>query len=428
MKTSVDAVSGVEKKITVEIPADEVSRRIDEELAELRKVVPIKGFRKGKAPMDMVKRMFRTSVEAEVAERMVKESLSEVVKDKDIRILSMGAIDGGKLVAGEDFVFSATIEVVPDVEAKDYKGIPVVREPVKVTEEDVAAAVERLRTPYARFLPDEGRKAHLGDLVEFGFKAAAGDETVDANEDVSIVLANGIPFGTEFEEKMSGVGAGDTRSFEIAFPPTHPVPKYAGKTVAFEVNVRGVKERKLPDLDDEFAKQFGDVSGLDDLRQKMRLRLEAEAAERVRRAVDEQIRKALAERNVFDVPATLVKQQTLSMIRDTVEHMGSQGVDLKKMKLDVDKMSERLAPNAERTVRVGLVLDAVARQENLDVPYAEIETEMNNLAEQSGMSLEKVREAYGSEEQLDALRNRLLERKVMNFLAENAEVKEEVAE
>ncbi len=428
MKTNVDAVSGVEKKIRVEVPADEVSRRIEEEFVELRKMVPLKGFRKGKAPMDMVKRMFRDSVRAEVSERLVKESLTDAIKEKDLKVLSMGEVDGGELVEGEDFVFSATVEVVPEVEARDYKGIPVYMEMVNVTDEDVAAAIERLRTPYAQFLPEEGRKTRIGDLVEFGFTATSGGETVDSNDSVSIVLANGIPFGQEFEQKMLGAGAGDARSFEITFPVQHPVPKYAGKTVAFEVKVSGVRERRLPELDDEFAKQFGDVSGLDDLRVKMRERLVAEAEDKARRGADEFLRKGLAERNVFDVPATLVKRQTAAMIRDTVERMGTQGMDLKKMKLDVDKMSERLAPSAERMVRVGLLIDAVSRQENLDVPFSEIDAEMKRMAETAGMELEKIRETFSSEEQLDSLRDRLLERKVMNYLLENAEMKEGVPE
>ena len=428
MKTSVDAVSGVEKKIRVEIPAEEVSRRIEEEFVELRKAVPLRGFRKGKAPMDMVKRLFRDSVRAELSERLVKESLSDAIKEKDLKVLSMGGVDGGTLVEGKDFVFSATLEVVPDVEAKDYKGIPVFMEKVNVSDEDVAKAIERLRTPYARFLPEEGRKAQTGDLAEFGFTAMSAGETVDRSDSVSIVLANGIPFGAEFEQKLIGVAAGDTRSFGITFPAEHPVPKYAGKTVAFEVKVTGVRERKLPDLDDAFARQFGDVAGLDDLRVKMRERLVAEAADRARRGAEEMLRKGLAERNVFDVPSTLVKRQTVAMIRDTVERMGSQGLDLKKMKLDVDKMSERLAPGAERMVRVGLLIDAVARQENLDVAFSEIDGEMKRMAEAAGTELEKIRETYGSEEQLDSLRDRLLERKVMNFLFENADVKEGVPE
>jgi len=401
-----------------------VGRRIEQEFTELRRRIPVRGFRKGKAPMEMVKRMFRDSVEAEVSEHLVKESLTEVVKEKDLKILSLPGVEGAKVVPGKDFVFSATVEVVPDVEAKDYKGIPVYKEKVNVTDEDVAAAIERLRTPYASFMPEEGRKARIGDLAEFGFTATAGGETVDSNDNVSIVLSNGIPFGKEFEEKMLGVGTGDTRAFEIAFPAEHPVPKYAGKTVAFEVKVSNVRERRLPDLDDGFARQFGDVADLNDLRVKMRQRLVAEAESRSLRGAEELLRKGLAERNVFDVPATLVKRQTMAMIRDTVERMGSQGVDLKKMNLDVDKMSARLAPGSERMVRVGLLIDAIARQENLEVAFSEIDAEMKAMAETQGMEYEKIRETYSSEERMDALRDRLLERKVLEFLMENAEVTE----
>jgi len=427
MKTNIDAVSGIEKKITVEIPSEDVSRRIAEQYSEIRREVPLKGFRKGKAPLDMVKRLFKESVESDLAERLVKESLSDVVKEKDIKILSMGEVDAGKAIEGNDFRYTVTVEVVPEVEAKDYKGIPVVKEKPKVTDEDVAAAVERLRTPYARFQPEEGRKAERGDLAEFSFKATSGDETVDENEKVTIVLSNGIPFGQEFEEKMMGVGAGDERTFEVAFPATHPVPKYAGKSVHFEVKVGTVRERKLPELDDAFAKQFG-AESVEDLRKRMRERLESEAEGKIRQTVDEELRKKLNERNPFDVPPTLVQRQTLAMIQNTIEHMESSGVDLKKTKLNFDEMSDRLKFSAERSVRVGLIIDAIARQENLDVPYPEIEAEMKRMAQLEGTDYEKVRESYSSEEKMDSLRDRLLERKVMNFLLENAEVKEEVAE
>ncbi len=428
MKTSIDAVSGVEKKITVEISAEEVDKRIEEQFAEIRRDVPLKGFRKGKAPIDMVRRFFRESVEKDLSDRIVRETLSDVVKEKDIKILSLGDVEAGKVASGEGFTFSVKVEVVPEVEAKDYKGIPAGMGKAKVTDEDVAAAIERLRTPYARFQPEEGRKAERGDLAEFSFMAVSDGVTVDENEKTSIVLSNGIPFGQEFEEKMLGIGAGDERSFRIEFPAAHPVSKYAGKTVDFEVKVFTVRERKLPALDDEFARQFGAPGGLDDLRAKMREKLEKEAESKSRHAAEEEIRRVLAERNPIEVPPTLVKRQTMSMIGSTIEHMESSGVNLKKTKLDFDEMHDRLKFSAERNVRVGLLIDAIARQESLDVPYSEIEAEMKRMAEFEGQPFEDVREKYSSEERMDSLRDRLMERKVMNFLVENAEVKEEVAE
>ncbi|MBI5906079.1 MAG: trigger factor [Deltaproteobacteria bacterium] len=424
MKTSVDVVSGVERKINVEIPADEVSRRVEEEFVELRKVVPLKGFRKGKAPLDMVKRLFRESVEAEVSERLMKEALADVVKEKELKVLSMGGVDGAKLVPGRDFVFSATVEVIPEVTAASYKGIPVTREKVEISEGDVDAAVERLRESLAQFHAIEGRGAAEGDLAEFSFTATSGGVRVDGNESASVVLSGGVPFGADFERAMLGVVPGDSRSFEVAYPAEHSNPKLAGKKVVFDVRVAGVKEKRLPALDEEFAKNFGDVSGLDDLKNRMRDRLRAEAEERSRQRAEEDLRKGLVERNAFDVPATLVKRQTMAMMQDTFQRLASQGLDLKKMNLDVDKMSERFAPNAERMVRVSLLIDAIAKAEGMDVPFSEIDAEMKAMAEGGGMEYEKVRELYGSEERLDSLRDRLLERKVMAFLLSNADSKE----
>jgi len=374
--------------------------------------------------MEMVKRMFRDSVEAEVSERLVKESLSEVVKEKDLKVLSLPGVDGGKISPGRDFVFSATVEVVPEVEPVDYKGIPVVREKVNVTDEDVSAAVERLRESFAQFHPVEGRGATGSDLVEFGFTAVTGGETVEKSDATAVVLTGGLPYGEEFERRMLGAEPGTTRAFEIAYPADFRNPKYAGRTVAFEVKVSAVREKRLPEMDEAFAKQFGDVTGLDDLKKNIRERLVAEGEERSRHAAEEGLRKALAERNPFVVPATLIKRQTIAMMQDTVRRLASQGVDLKKMNMDVDKMSERFAPNAERMVRVSLLLDAIARKENIDTSFSEIEAEMKAMAAAEGIEYEKVREMYGSEERMDALRDRLLERKVIGFLMENANVKE----
>jgi trigger factor len=302
MKTSIDAVSSVETKITVEIPAAEVDQRSEEQFAEIRREVPLKGFRRGKAPIDMVRRMFKESVEKDLSDRIARETLADVVKEKDIKILSLGKVDAGKVASGEPFTFSVVVEVVPEVEAKDYKGIPVRTGQEKVKDEDVEAAIERLRTPHAKFLPEQGRKAQRGDLAEFSFSAVTdGGEPVDENEKTSIVLINGIPFGQEFEDNMMGVGAGDERSFRVVYPATHPHSKYAGKTVDFKVKVFTVRERSLPVLDDEFVRGFG-VEGLADLRVKMREKLEREAGSKSRHATDEEIRRKLAERNPIEVP------------------------------------------------------------------------------------------------------------------------------
>ena len=427
MKSSIESVSGVEKRIRVEVPADEVSRRIEEGYAEVRKVAPLRGFRKGKAPMSMVRRVFKESVEADVAEHLVRNSLAEAVKENDLKVLSLPKIDGGKLMEGQEFVFTATVEVVPEVKPEGYRGVPVAKENAEVKDEEVEASLRRLQESFAQYHAVEGRGAGGSDLVEFGFTATSEGETVEKGESASVILEGGVPFGKEFESHLMGARAGDEKVFEVSFEPDFPNRKYTGKRVSFEVKVHAVREKKLPDLDDDFVKGFGDVAGLSDLREKMRARLLQEAEEAARRGAEEQIRQGLLERNPFEVPRTLVDRQIVAMIEDTANRLVSQGVDLKKVSMDFEKMRERFAPNAERSVRLSLLLSAIAEREGIDVPYSEIEEEMKKMADGAGIEYEKIRELYGDEERMDNLRNRLLDRKVMAFLLENAEAKKEVA-
>ncbi|MGZ8446201.1 MAG: trigger factor [Candidatus Deferrimicrobiaceae bacterium] len=427
MKTSIESVSGVEKRIRVEVPADEVSQRVEAGYAKVRKVAPLRGFRKGKAPMAMVRRVFKESVETDVAEDLVRNSLSEAVKENSLKILSLPKIDGAKLTEGEEFVFTATVEVVPEVTPEGYRGIPIAKEKAVVRDEDVDTAIDRLRESFAQFHAVEGRGAGGSDLVEFGFTATSEGETVEKSDSSSIVIEGGVPFGKEFESHLSGVRPGEERTFEVRFEPDFPNRKYAGKQVVFEVKVNGVREKELPEMDDEFARGFGEIAGLSDLRGKIRARLVQEAEEAARRGMEGQIRQGLLEKNAFDVPKTLVDRQIVSMIEDTANRLVSQGIDLKKVSLDFEKMKERFAPNAERSVRLSLLLAAIAEKEGIDVPYSEIETEMKEMAAQAGMEYEKIREMYGDEERMDNLRNRLLDKKVMADLLASAVAKEEVA-
>ncbi|GAB4370193.1 MAG: trigger factor [Deltaproteobacteria bacterium] len=427
MKSRVEAVSAIEKKVRVEIPADEVKRRIEQGYAQIRKIAPIRGFRKGKAPMTMVRKAFRESVEAEVAEHLVRESIAEAVRENNLKVLSLPSIDGGTLKEGEEFVFTATVEVVPEVSPQGYRGLPATREKTEVGDAEVEQALERLRESFARYHAVEERGAAEPDLVEFSFTARSGEESIESRESASVVMGTGAPFGREFEEGLAGALAGEERPVTVEFPEEFPDPRYRGKKVDFAVKVHSVREKRVPELDEEFAKNFNDVEGLDDLRAKMRERLVKEAEERARLRMEEEIRNGLLERNRFDVPKTLVDRQIHTMIQDTANRLASQGMDLKKVHMDFDKMRERFAPNAERAVRISLLLSAIAEKENLDVPFPEIEAELRGMAEATGVGYERIREIYGDEERMDGLRNRLLERKAMAFLLEQAEVKEEVA-
>lgn len=425
MKASVEALSGVKKQIRVEIPAEEVDRRMEEGFAELRRVVPIRGFRRGKAPLSMVKRLFREAVEQDVAEGLVKDSLALAVRENNLRIVSPPEVEPPKIAAGRDFSFTATVEVVPEVEPRDYKGLPAVREKVDVAEAEVDAVLESLREEAAQFHPVEGRGAAAPDLAEISYTASVGGETIESVSQEAVLLGTGRPFGREFEEKLAGASPGEEREFEIAFPADAPKTKYAGKTVSFRVAVQALREKRLPPLDDEFAKGFEGVLDLSGLRSRVRERLLSAREKEAKTRLENEIREALLSGNAFEVPRVMVDKQVAAMIEEMTGRMALQGIDLKKVHLDFEKMRERFAPAAEKAVRAALLFEAIARKEGIEVPYSEMEAEMRRMAEAIGVSFEEVRERYGDEERLDALRDRLLEKKVMEFLVSHAAVREE---
>jgi trigger factor len=420
MKTSIEAVSGIEKKITVEVPAEEVAKRVEEGFAEVRRMVPVKGFRPGKAPMTMVKRLYKDAVRGDVADKLVRETLSEAVKQNDLRVLSLPRVDGAEIVDGADFSYTAVVEVTPDVEPVDYKGLPVVKEKVSVTDADVEDSIRRIREAYSRFEPVEDRAAAMGDLVEIGYEASAGGEAIEHKDALAVMLAEGVPFGKEFEAKLVGVKPGDAPAFDIAFPEDSRNDKFAGKTVSFSVAVKALKGKVMPELDDELAKNFPDVQTLAELRTKLHERLVAEAEERSQQRAEDDVRKGLLEKNAFEVPKTLVERQVRTMIEDTARRLAQQGVDLRHLNMDFDKMKERFEPGAVDSVRVSLLLEAIGKKEGIDVAYSEMEAEMKQMAAATGMEFEKVRELYGDEDRLDHLRMGLIDRKVMKFLIDNA--------
>lgn len=425
MKARVESVSGIEKRIVVEVPAADVAAKVSETYDEVRRTVPLKGFRRGKAPMTMVKRLFRENVEADVSERLVKESLAEAVKENGLKVLTFSKVDAGKVAEGSDFTFEALVEVVPEVDPKDYKGIAVTREKVEATDADVESSLDRIRESVARFEPVDGRGAKEGDLLEVSFLAKAGDEEIEKRDPAALLLQGGIPYGKDFDAKLDGVKAGESRSFEVPYGDDFPNGKFAGKTISFEVSVKGIKEKVLPPLDDGLAKTVGAGETLAELKEKLRERILAESKQRARLKAEEDLKTGLVERNAFEVPKTLVDRQAHAMIQETANRLASQGVDLRKMNLDFGKMRERYEEGAEKAVRVSLLLEAIGRKEGIDVSFSDIDQQMHEMAESMNVPYEKIREHYSEEERLDELRGGLIDRKVVDFLLDNAVEKAE---
>lgn len=423
MKTSVESLGPVEKRLRVEIPADEVSAKVKEKYAEVKRHAPVRGFRPGKAPIDMVKRQFGDYVMSSVAEELINGSLETAAKENKLTVLSRPVLDEAKVVEGEPFSYTATFEVLPEVTPKDYLGLAVTRETSSVSDADVEKALDEIRESFAEYRAVE-RPAASGDLVDAVYSAKSGDESIAADVNHSFSLGSGYPLGKEFDAKIEGVKAGEERSFDVAYPDDSPVGRCAGKSVVFNVAAQAVREKKLPEINEEFVKNFDGIADLADLRVKLRERLVADGDERVRLTREGEIRDALLSANEFVVPPSMVEREMAHQVEETLRNLSAQGIDPSKIKLDPEKMRERFGPSAEKSVRMLLLLNAIADVEGLDAAGDDFEAEYVRMSEATKMDVAKVREFYvRSEDQLDALRDAIRRRKTMAFLEEKSVAK-----
>jgi len=405
MNLSVRSTGSWQHTLDIEVPAEEVELRLGEVARQLQQRASLPGFRRGRVPLDMVRLHFADSVEQQFLETWLPRLTGEAVDEARLNPAVPPLVRNLRFAPGQPLKFEAVVDVRPEIEARDYRGLPV-RRTRRVTDE---AAVEKvlaeLREESAVFM-DLDRPAQRGDVVLL-------DSTrLDANgrrlhgtraKALRIELgAEGVP--PDLENGLLGAEAGQERTVAISYPADHATPELAGKTVRYVVQVRKIQEKKLRDLDDNLARDVFQLQSLEELRSRVRLNLEGEERVRVQRESEGAITDELLRRNPFDLPGRLVRD------------------DLRA------ELTGRYRPGVERSLRRELLLDAVARQEKLEVHEDEVTAEIQRMADQDPRQAARVRARYQSPERRSALRESLLERKALDWLMNAADVQERPAE
>ena len=424
-KVQVESLSPIRRRFSIEVPKDRVDAAIDRAYEGLRKAVRLKGFRQGKVPRPILERYYKQRVEQEVASRLIEDSLSAAVTEHRLTPVATPVIEQASLEQGKAFSYTAIIEVKPEVEAKDYIGLPMPDTTVTPDEGEIESRLERLREAHAQLrTPAEPRPARKGDTLTIDFQVEVdGQARADlAGTDVQVELGSDR-FIPGFEEALEGVSVGETRSFTLAFPEDYREPALSGKSAGFTVTVKDLKEKVLPALDDEFAKDVGTFDSLEALRAAIRDAYVAEETERRQAAAREALLDALLERNPVEIPPALVEDQARALIREWQHRMQHQGLDLSRVRIDPDRLAAEARERARRQVHAGLVLEAVARQEGLAVDDGELDARIARLAEGGKQTPESLRRRLEASGRLEDLRASLLEEKTLEFLVARAAVR-----
>lgn len=414
-KVTVDVKSGQgwKRTLEIEVPKETVEEEFEATFQRYQSQARIPGFRKGKAPADMVKRRFKDAIQRDVLETLVPQAYEKAVKQAELSPISMPQVKDVQFEQGTSLKFKAEIEVKPQVEVKDYKGLQVTRRVRKITDEDVDKSLDHLREDFAELRPVEREAKFHDHLVVDLVKEQEGKEDQLQNHNIILDPHNMI---REFQDALVKVKSGDTREFEVTYPADFHNKKLAGKRVNYKIDVKEVKEKVLPEADDEFAKTAGGFKSLDDLRGKIREGLTGKAVKDSEAELKNALVNQLLRRNPFEVPDTLIEYYMETLISDLRSKYKT--VDEAKIRHDYHDI-------AIGHIKWDLLFHQIAEKEKIQVRQEQIDAWIETFARDYRMKPEDAKKLVESPSQMKRIKEDLLEQNVLDFLLENAKVKEE---
>jgi len=421
MKTEVANISEIERRVTVEVDAEKVTKSIDKAYKNLQKKVRLPGFRPGKAPISILQKHFKAQVEEEVINELVQKTFPEVMEQQDIKPVSMPKVENGVLEKGKPFSYTVGIEIKPAIDVTDYTGLKIDRPGPEATDEDITAELERYRNSYAEMQEITGRPTQNDDHIIFDLEGFIGEEAYMGGKKTDYFLELGKEMLLPgFDEHMIGLNAGDVKEFSLEIADDYGDKQVAGKTIAFKVEFKTIKEKVLPELTDDFAKDVGEYETLEQLKDAARTAISQRKKQESEGKVRDQIFDALIEKNPFTVPQGMVEMQAQNMLKEVERMFQQQGMDINEMGQSQAQMLENYKEPAEKRVRSGLLLEAVANKENIKAEDDDYEKQYEELA---GMYNEKI-ETIKANINKDQIESQIMERKTIDFILSSAEITE----
>ncbi|MPY89188.1 MAG: trigger factor [Luteitalea sp.] len=393
MKVDLIDVSETQKTLTVEIASTVVDDEIARVAGDYARTARLPGFRPGKVPASVIRQRYKQQILADVAEKLVARVVGEALRERDVEPIETPRVSQLSIAEGQPLTFSAAIETVPPIDPGDYATITLRRPPISMDEEEVDKALSRLRERAARFEPIEDRDAQYGDTVVMDVtrrRLTSPAEPPARLEDASAEIGSAAnPPG--FDDALVGLKAGDTKTFTIAFPPDEEDEELRGAEMEYTVAVKTLRRRVLPTLDDEFAKDLGEFDSLDALRARVRQDLIRQAEAERARAMRQELLRQLAARVTFDVPEVLVDRELDRRTEEFTRRLKEQGIDPQQAEIDWDAFRDEQRAGASESVSAVLVVDAIARREQLVAETREVDGEIDRVAKNAGLQADQVR-------------------------------------
>jgi len=411
------------RELELEIPAEEVSKEMERVAKELSRVARVPGFRPGKAPISLIRRKFADDIKGEVLQTLVPDRVEKAVAEQKLTPVSRPEVDKLDFNEGQPLKFRAVFEVLPEFELGNYKSLELEMPVMEITDEDVTKTLDDMRERAAAFAPVAGRPIENGDFAQLKLMGTpdGGGEPLQAD---SVLCHIGAEETMEpFNENLRGGNVGDHKNFDVVYPADYPDEKLAGKTYHYAVEILGVKNKKLPELNDEFAKDVSDSATLDELKTKVREGLEHQRDHRQKELQREKVLAELVKLHDIPVPQSLVEQQMDIRLERVVRSLAAQGVDPRAVNVDWVTLRRKQEDRAKDDVKAELIVDRIATAETVEVTDEELQQELEHAASHSGDSAEVLRARLTKQGTLDRMKAKLRSDKTLDWLAQNSKIR-----
>ena len=428
MNFSVEDQSAVKKKLTIEVPKEDVVRELDNAYKELKRNAKVKGFRPGKTPRSVLERLYGKDVRADVASRLIQESFVEVLKESEMNLAGTPQIDPPDLKADEDYTFTATVEVHPELEPFNLEGFQLKKTLYRATEEEVDAQLQMLRNNLARMVPiEEARPVADGDYVVVdyeGLKDGKPFAETQRTENFSMKIGDGL-LHPDVDEALKGKNAGDSAEVAVKFADDHFNDKLAGQAITFHVTVKEIREQQIPEIDDEMAKRLGQFDSLEALKAKINENLSTGYDKRQEQELNEQVFKALLAQQEFEVPESLVEGELENIVAEAKQKFAYHNTSMEELGLDDAGLHEKYRETALNQVRRHMILGKIIDHEGLEVSDEALEAGYQEMADSFNQPADVIKQFYAQNpDRIDVFKHALLEKQAMKLIIDKSSIEE----
>jgi trigger factor len=428
MQVSVEDINSVKKTLHIEIPEADVTSELDKAYNELKKKAKVKGFRPGKVPRSVVVRLFKKDVHADVTSKLIQSSFMEALKETDLNIVGTPQVNPPELQDSGPYKYDATVEIPPEIEDIDYKGLSLKRTNYKISDAEVDTQLKMLQKNMAQHQKvEEVRPAQNGDfvLIDYeGFKNGQPFAETAKTENFNLKIGEG-PIIKEFDDQLVGMQPGDSKEFVVKFPADYFNDKLKGLEISFQVTLNEIREEVLPAIDDVLAKKAGQFESLDDLKKVITDNLEQGYAKRVDQELNEQIFSDLIAKSEFEVPDAMVDMELEGIVKEAEQSFAYRNITLEEMGLTKESIAEKYRDTALKQVKRHLILGKMIKQEKLELSDDELEEALNEMAASFNQPVAEIKTYYDqNKDKLEYFKHTILEKKAIKLIIDSSKIED----